>query len=96
MNNLNIRKLGLVPQIIIGLLVGTGAALLWPGAAGVLGIFGTLFVGALRAIAPVLVFVLVMAAIAGHKQGQDTNMGSVLTLYAAGTFLAALVAVVLS
>ncbi len=79
MNNLNIRKLGLVPQIIIGLLVGTGAALLWPGAAGVLGIFGTLFVGALRAIAPVLVFVLVMAAIAGHKQGQDTNMGSVLT-----------------
>lgn len=96
MNNLNIRKLGLVPQIIIGLLVGTGAALLWPGAAGVLGIFGTLFVGALRAIAPVLVFVLVMAAIAGHKQGQDTNMGSVLTLYAAGTFLAALVAVALS
>lgn len=92
----SLKALGLVPQIIIGLLIGTGIAMLWPAAGSALGILGTLFVGALKAIAPVLVFVLVMAAIAGHKQGQDTNMGSVITLYAIGTFSAALLAVVAS
>ncbi|GHF94306.1 serine/threonine transporter SstT [Deinococcus piscis] len=85
-----------MPQIIAGLLIGAGVALLWPAAGAALGLLGTLFVGALKAIAPLLVFVLVIAAISGHQQGQDTNMRSVLTLYLVGTFSAAVLAVVLS
>ncbi|ADY27276.1 Serine/threonine transporter sstT (plasmid) [Deinococcus proteolyticus MRP] len=91
-----LNRWGLVPQIVAGLLIGAGAALLWPAAGSALGILGTLFVGALKAVAPLLVFVLVAAAISGHEQGQDTNMGSVLTLYLVGTFSAALLAVALS
>ncbi len=60
------------------------------------GLLGSLFVGALKAVAPLLVFVLVMAAIIGHKQGQKTNMKPILLLYLLGTFLAAAVAVVAS
>lgn len=59
-------------------------------------IFGDLFVGALKAVAPVLVFVLVMAAISQHRQGTSTNMRPVLVLYLLGTFAAALVAVTAS
>jgi serine/threonine transporter len=44
-------------------------------------------------VAPLLVFVLVMSAIIGHKQGQKTNMKPILLLYVLGTFLAAAVAV---
>lgn len=65
----------------------------WAKAAGLL---GSLFVGALKAVAPLLVFVLVMSAIIGHKQGQKTNMKPILLLYVLGTFLAAAVAVVAS
>ena len=59
-------------------------------------IFGSLFVGALKAVAPVLVLLLVMSAIASHKKGKKTNMKSILVLYAIGTFLAGAVAVVAS
>src|SRR5690606_10329241 len=55
-----------------------------------------LFVSALKAVAPVLVFFLVAAAIANHKHGQQTSMGPILMLYLLGTFAAALVAVVAS
>src|SRR3546814_8642560 len=55
-----------------------------------------LFVNALKAVAPILVFILVAASIANHKQGQQTKMGSILLLYLIGTFAAALVAVVAS
>ena len=59
-------------------------------------IFGSLFVGALKAVAPILVLFLVMHAIASHKSGKKTNMKSILVLYALGTFLAGVVAVVAS
>ena len=59
-------------------------------------IFGSLFVGALKAVAPILVLFLVMHAIAVHKSGTKTNMKSILGLYAIGTFLAGAVAVVAS
>ena len=59
-------------------------------------ILGSLFVGALKAVAPILVLFLVMHAIAVHKSGTKTNMKSILVLYAIGTFLAGAVAVVAS
>lgn len=86
----------LVTQIVIGLIAGVVLALVWPTAAGWVSILGDLFVSALKAVAPVLVFFLVAAAIANHKHGQQTSMGPILMLYLLGTFAAALVAVVAS
>lgn len=89
-------RLSLVQQIIIGLIVGIILGVTIPDAAQPVTILGTLFVGALKAIAPVLVLFLVMAAIAQHKKGQQTNMKSIVVLYLVGTFAAAIVAVVAS
>ncbi|PAF17124.1 serine/threonine transporter SstT [Terribacillus saccharophilus] len=90
------NRLSLVQQIIIGLIIGIILALTIPDAAQPVTILGTLFVGALKAIAPVLVLFLVTAAIAQHKKGQQTNMKSIIVLYLVGTFAAAVVAVVAS
>lgn len=87
-----IRHGSLVTQIFMGLMVGIALAILWPDAARATILFGTLFVGALKAVAPLLVFVLVMSSIANHEKGVQTNMRTVLVLYAVGTFAAALVA----
>ena len=90
------NKISLVKQIIIGLAVGIVLALVAPTQLSVITIFGDLFVGALKAVAPILVFFLVIAAIAGHKSGEKTNMKHVLGLYLVGTFLAGTIAVVAS
>lgn len=90
------NQLSLVKQIIIGLFVGIILAVTVPEAVKPIDILGSLFVGALKAIAPVLVFFLVMSAIAQHKSGHKTNMKSIIILYLLGTFSAALVAVVVS
>ncbi|MDR9963981.1 hypothetical protein KIF59_16885 [Enterobacter cloacae subsp. cloacae] len=63
-------------------------------AAEATGLLGTLFVGALKAVAPVLVLMLVMASIANHQHGQKPTFGPILFLYLLGTFSAALTAVV--
>ncbi|BAU28667.1 serine/threonine transporter [Aneurinibacillus soli] len=89
-------QLGLVKQIIVGLIIGIILAVTIPGAAKPVVILGTLFVGALKAIAPVLVLFLVMSAIAQHKSGHQTNMKSIIFLYLLGTFLAGLIAVIMS
>ena len=89
-------KLSLVKRIIAGLIIGIILAVTIPDIAKPITIFGALFVGALKAIAPMLVFFLVASAISQHKKGQQTNMKSVIVLYLLGTFLAALVAVVAS
>jgi len=89
-------KLSLVKRIIAGLVIGIILAVTIPDIAKPVTIFGALFVGALKAIAPILVFFLVASAISQHKKGQQTNMKSVIVLYLLGTFLAALVAVVAS
>lgn len=86
----------LVKQIMVGLVAGILVALVSPAAAAAVGLLGTLFVGALKAVAPLLVLILVMASIANHKQGQKTNIRPILFLYLLGTFAAALVAVVVS
>ncbi|RUA07475.1 MAG: serine/threonine transporter SstT [Fusobacteria bacterium] len=90
------NDISLVKRIIIGLIVGIILAMVAPKAAAPVEILGSLFVGALKAVAPILVFFLVMAAISQHKSGQKTNMKSVISLYLIGTFLAAVVAVLAS
>lgn len=86
----------LVKQILVGLVLGILLAWLSKPAAVAVGLLGTLFVGALKAVAPVLVLMLVMASIANHKHGQKTNIRPILWLYLLGTFSAALTAVLFS
>ncbi len=90
------NKISLVKQIIIGLVIGIALALTVPQHVSGIVIFGDLFVGALKAVAPILVLFLVMSAISHHKAGQKTNMKSILILYILGTFLAGTIAVVAS
>ncbi|MCE9955691.1 serine/threonine transporter SstT, partial [Aeromonas rivipollensis] len=91
-----VNSTSLVSQILVGLVFGILLAMFMPEWAKAAGLLGSLFVGALKAVAPLLVFVLVMSAIIGHKQGQKTNMKPILLLYVLGTFLAAVVAVMAS
>jgi serine/threonine transporter len=95
---MNTRSIGLVPQIMIG--VALGALLGWaaPGIAEPLGLLGRLFVAMLKAVAPLLVMVLVMSAIANrHESGLDGRKVLVtLGLYLVGTVSAAVVALLLS
>jgi serine/threonine transporter len=90
------NQLGLVKQISLGLIIGIVLAVTFPEVAKPVVILGSLFVGALKAIAPVLVLFLVMSAIAQHKSGHQTNMKSIIFLYLLGTFLAGLIAVIVS
>ena len=98
MRNLIARwnQISLVKRILIGIVIGFILALAAPEAASGVSILGSLFVSALKAVAPVLVFVLVIHAIAKQSGGQKTNMKSILVLYAIGTFLAGAVAVLAS
>ncbi|CAM3537946.1 serine/threonine transporter SstT [Klebsiella variicola] len=86
----------LVKQILIGLVLGVLLALLSKPAAIAVGLLGTLFVGALKAVAPVLVLMLVMASISNHQHGQKTSIRPILFLYLLGTFSASLTAVLFS
>ncbi|MEC1179014.1 serine/threonine transporter SstT [Metasolibacillus meyeri] len=88
--------MNLVSRIVVGIIVGIVLALIAPEALSGITILGTLFVGALKAVAPILVFVLVINALASHVSGKTTNMKMVLVLYAIGTFLAGFVGVVIS
>ena len=98
MRNLIARwnQISLVKRILVGIVIGLILALVAPEAASGVSILGSLFVSALKAVAPVLVFVLVIHAIAKQSGGQKTNMKSILVLYAIGTFLAGAVAVIAS
>ncbi len=89
-------RVSLVTQIVIGLVAGILLALLSPSAALSTAFIGKVFVSALKAVAPILVFVLVMASIANHKHGQETHIRPILFLYLLGTFSAAVVAVIAS
>ncbi|MCZ8522689.1 MULTISPECIES: serine/threonine transporter SstT [Paenibacillus] len=89
------NQMSLVKRILAGIIVGTVLALALPGAKGI-AIFGSLFVNALKAVAPLLVLLLVMAAISKHQKGRQTNMKSILALYGLSTFLAGLIAVIAS
>ena len=91
-----LKSTSLVTQIVIGLFAGILLAWLAPSAALSVAFIGKVFVSALKAVAPILVFVLVMASIANHKHGQETHIRPILVLYLFGTFAAACVAVVAS
>ncbi|MFU2077124.1 serine/threonine transporter SstT [Avibacterium endocarditidis] len=94
----------LVKRISIGLVLGLLLAIIAPSLQSVLGFnlaekagfLGKVFVRSLRAVAPILVFLLVISAIANKKIGTQSNMKSVVILYLLGTFLAALTAVLFS
>ncbi len=86
----------LVLQILIGIVLGVIVAMISKELAMSFSILGSLFVGALKAIAPILVFVLVATAIATKEVGVQTGMKPIVILYLVGTFLAALIAVLAS
>lgn len=99
-------SLNLVVQILIGMIAGAILAVIrttLPAGLDVLGpiidvvrVFGSLFTGALKAVAPILVFVLIINTIASHQGGNYKSMASILKLYILGTFVAAFIAVVIS
>lgn len=102
----SILKLNLVLQILIGIIVGTILAVIRTaffvdnqvisGILDFIQIFGVLFTGALKAVAPILVFVLIINTIASHQGENYKSMASILKLYLFGTFVAAVIAVVIS
>ena len=91
-----LARTSLVTQIAIGLACGIALALVAPDAARATALLGDLFVAALKAVAPVLVLLLVAAAIASHQKGQPTHVRPIMMLYLVSTFAAALVAVLAS
>ena len=89
----NYVKAPLILRIAIGLVIGVVLGLLVPGASFV-AVLGNIFVGALKGVAPLLVFVLVIAALAKASAGIGKRFRTVVLFYMLSTFLAALVAVV--
>ncbi|HJJ96012.1 MAG TPA: serine/threonine transporter SstT [Methanocorpusculum sp.] len=86
------NDINLVLRIACGIVIGAILALLIPQAE-VIGILGTLFVGALKAIAPILVFVLVISALSRGKANGGA-IGRIVIIYIIGTLAAAATAVV--
>lgn len=91
-----VQRTSIVTQIVISLILGTLLALFWPEAAARVEILGTLFISALKAVAPILVFILVISAISNQQPGQTTQLKPILMLYLIGTLSAAIVAVIAS
>lgn len=86
----------LVIRILVAIVTGSFLAAIMPSAATAVGFLGVLFVQALKAVAPILVFVLVASSIANQNSSSHSNMKPIIFLYLLGTFLAALVAVIIS
>ena len=86
----------LVLQIVIGIVGGIALSQLSHDAARSAMILGDLFVRALKAVAPVLVLVLVASAIANRRVSHTSQMRPIVTLYLVGTVAAALLAVTMS
>ena len=86
----------LVLQISIGLVAGVALSLVAPDAAKASMLLGTLFVQALKAVAPILVLVLVASAIANRRASHTSQLRPIVLMYLAGTVAAALLAVTMS
>jgi len=91
-----LKSIGLVSQIIIAIILGTILAVIAPDIAKSFSMLGSLFVSALKAVAPILVLVLVTSSIANQKTNSDAELKPIVGLYLIGTLCAAFVAVVLS
>ena len=89
------NSISLILRILIGLIVGVIFSLTIPQVTGI-GILGTLFVGALKGVAPILVFVLVMSSLASSNLGVGKKFKTVIVLYLVSTLLASIVAVAAS
>ena len=89
------KKTNLIKRISLGIICGALLAVLFPQASAI-GLLGEIFVGGLKAIAPLLVFALVANALSQQKKGEKSNMKKVILLYLLGTFAAALVSVLVS
>lgn len=87
------NSISLIKRIICGLIIGLVLGLVVPQAS-VISILGTMFVGALKGIAPLLVFFLVMSALCHMKSGQKTNLKFIIILYMVGNLVSAFVAVI--
>ena len=87
------NRTSLIKRIAIGVVVGAVLGLFIPKFT-VIGLLGDMFVGGLKAIAPLLVFALVANALSQTREGQQSNMKTVIVLYLFGTFAAALTAVI--
>ena len=86
------NSISLIIRILVGMIIGAILGVAVPQATGI-AILGDLFVGALKAIAPVLVMVLVMSSLANTKEGHNGNMTTVIVLYILSTIIGAMVAV---
>jgi serine/threonine transporter len=86
----------LVLRIAIGIAAGVILALVWPDGAKAAALLGSLFVSALKAVAPILVLVLVASALANQTPGHGGHLRPIIVLYLIGTLSAALVAVIMS
>ena len=86
----------LVAKIAIGIFLGVLVGALFPVIASSLSFLGALFVAALKALAPILIFLIVIASIATQKQSNKSQMRPILALYFIGTLAAATIAVLLS
>ncbi len=90
-------RLSLVQRIIIAIILGVAVAIIFRNAAPYLSLLGDLFIKALKSVAPILVFVLVLASIANFKIGSsNAYIKPIMVMYAVGMFLAALSAVIVS
>ncbi|MBQ7502978.1 serine/threonine transporter SstT [bacterium] len=88
-------KLSLVRRILIGMIVGIFLSIVYPGHEWI-GIFGGLFVSALKGFAPVLVLLLVISSLALHKKNEDSKVGRVVALYLVSMVLSGSLAVIVS
>jgi serine/threonine transporter len=86
----------LVVQIIVGIIAGVALATFSPSSAASVSFLGGFFVSALKAVAPILVFILVASSIANQSKGTHTNLKPIIRLYLIGTLLAAITAVLFS
>ena len=89
------NSISLILRILCGLIVGAALGLLIPGASWI-SIFGKLFVGALKAVAPILVLVLVASSLANARGGNAKKFRTVIILYLTSTMSAAVLAVIIN
>ncbi|WP_179997975.1 serine/threonine transporter SstT [Acinetobacter sp. YH12239] len=93
-----LARLSLVTKILIAIILGVLVAIFFPQVAPQLSLLGDLFIKALKSVAPILVFVLVLSSIANFKVGDSSSakIKPIMMMYAVGMFLSALTAVIVS
>lgn len=85
-------RIPLIGRILIGIIIGVFVGVVLPSWTWI-DILGELFIGSLKAIAPLLVFMVIMSSISGYEKGTENHFGTVIILYLGATFLSAVAAV---